>query len=420
MSTLFINNPKGAIDGTIALSGAKNSALKVLTAAVLAEKEVVLDNIPLDSRDVKTKLQMLRAIGATIFENRPGHVIIQWPATGPQAEVPDHFGSVRTSLLFLGALLTKKGYAKVPLPGGDRIGPRKHDLHLMALRNLGATYNESEKYIEVKADRLVGTKIEFPFRTTGGTENAILASVCAQGKTVLYNAHTRPEVLDLISFLKMLDARITVFGSGMIAIEGVDRLKERGYHAIIYDSMEAMTFAAFAIITGGKIKIRNFPVNDLEIPMIYLRESGVRFTHNSDGTTIERPGILTPFDLSTGTYPGINSDMHPLFAAMATQADGVSSITDIRFKERFQYVKELKKMGADIHVEDNKVIIKGPTRLTGKQVVANDIRGGAALVAAGLVATGQTQIEQAGQIDRGYEYFDKKLSSVGVDVKRQG
>jgi len=419
MSKLIIENQNGPIDGTITLSGAKNSALKVLTASVLAENEVILDCIPLDSFDVRIKLQMLRAIGASITENRPGRVVINWVANAPQPVVPDHFGSVRTSLLFLGALLTKRKYAKVPLPGGDNIGTRKHDLHLMALRKLGAACVENESYIEAKAGKLIGTKIDFPIRTTGGTENAILASVCAQGKTILYNAHTRPEIQDLAAFLTTLGARISVLGSGIIEIEGVDRLKG-GFHTIIYDNMEAMTFLAFSVITGGRIKIRHFPERDLEIPMIYLRESGVRFSHHADGTVIERPGVLAPFDLSTGTYPGINSDMHPLFAAMATQAHGVSRITDIRFKERFQYVTELKKMGANIIVEDNKVIITGPTKLTGTKVSANDIRGGAALVAAGLVAQGQTIIEQANQIDRGYEFFDEKLSSIGVTVSRQG
>lgn len=418
MSEIMISGLNHPIDGTVTLSGAKNSALKVLTASVLAEEEVVLDNIPLDIRDVRITLQMLQAIGACVTEDRPGRVRIDWPAAGPQSDVPGEFGSVRTNLLFLGALLVRTGRSSVPLPGGCQIGERKHDLHLMALRKLGAVCYEGPEHIRAEAEALVGTRIEFPIRTTGGTENAILASVCAQGRTHIYNAHTRPEVLDLIGFLNMLGANISVLGSGLIEIEGVDHL-QGGHYAIIYDNMEAMTFAAFAAITGGRVKVRYFPEQDLEIPMIYLRESGVRFVRQGDGMVIERSGLLAPFDLSTGTYPGVNSDMQPLLAVLATQAEGESRITDIRFENRFQYVMELQKLGADMVVDGNTVIIKGPTTLRGTRVRATDLRGGAALVAAALVAEGQTVVEQTEQIDRGYEYFDVKLSSLGVHVQRQ-
>jgi UDP-N-acetylglucosamine 1-carboxyvinyltransferase len=384
---------------------------------VLAEEEVILDNIPLDIRDVHIKLQMLRAIGARITEDRPGRVRIVWPMTGPQSDVPGEFGSIRTSLLFLGALLARTGCASVPLPGGDQIGERKHDLHLMALCKLGAICSEGTERIEAKAETLVGTRIEFPIRTTGGTENAILASVCAQGRTRLYNAHTRPEVLDLVGFLNMLGARISVLGAGLIEIEGVDHLRG-GHHAIIYDNMEAMTFTTFAVITGGRIKVRYFPEKDIEVPMIYLREAGVRFVHQGDGMVIERPRLIAPFDLSTGTYPGVNSDMQPLFAVLATQAEGKSRITDVRFENRFQYVAELQKLGADAVVDGNTLIIRGPTNLRGTRVRATDIRGGAALVAAGLVAEGQTTIEQAEQIDRGYENLVAKLRNLGTRIER--
>jgi UDP-N-acetylglucosamine 1-carboxyvinyltransferase len=288
----------------------------------------------------------------------------------------------------------------------------------MAIRKLGAVCTEGPEHIQAEAEALVGTRIEFPIRTTGGTENAILASVCAQGRTHIYNAHTRPEVLDLIGFLNMLGANISVFGSGLVDIEGVDHL-QGGNYTIIHDNMEAMTFAAFAAITGGGVKVRYFPEQDLEIPMIYLRESGVRFVRQGDGMVIERPGLLAPFDLSTGTYPGVNSDMQPLFAVLATQAEGESRITDIRFENRFQYVMELQKLGADMVVDGNTVIIKGPTTLRGTRVRATDLRGGAALVAAALVAEGQTIIEQAEQIYRGYEHLDAKLSSLGAQIHCQ-
>ena len=418
MSKIQIYKPnKRSIRGNVSLSGAKNSALKVLTASVLAQGEVVLDNIPLDIEDVKIKLEMLRGIGARIEEDRPGRVRISWPDTGPEVEVPGEFGSIRTSLLFLGALLSRKGKASIPLPGGCKIGGRKHDLHLMALRKYGAECRENDFRIHAQAERLKGTEIRFPLRTTGGTENAILAGVLAEGKTRIYNAHTRPEVLDLIQFLNSLGAKVQVPGSGLIEIQGVEKLSG-GYYEVIYDNLEAMTFAAYAAITGSRISIRHFPARDLEIPLIYLRESGVQFQQKGDRMIISRPGILAPFDLSTGTYPGVNSDMQPLFTVLATQAEGESKITDIRFRDRFQYVSELKTMGAEIKRKGSTVTIKGPTPLQGTTVQATDLRGGAALTAAALVAEGETTIEQAEQIDRGYENFDQKISRLGVNLKR--
>ncbi len=418
MSSITIAGSVEPATGEVTLSGAKNAALKVLAASVLAEEDVVLDNMPLNIRDVRIKLQMLRAMGARIEERGALGVRISWPASGPSSEIPGRFGSVRTSLLLLGALLGRTGRGSVPLPGGCRIGPRKHDMHIMALESLGAVCRERGDRLEARAKSLTGGRIVFPFRTTGGTENAILAAVRARGRTLLCNAHTRPEVMDLIRFLNCLGARISVLGSGLIEIEGVDRLGG-GRYSIIYDNVEAMTFAVFAAITKGRISIRHFPAEDLEVPMIYLRESGVRFRREGDCLVVERPGLLTPFDLSTGTYPGVNSDIQPLFAALASQAEGETRITDIRFRDRFQYVAELGKLGARISVRGNTVIVSGPCALRGAEVNATDLRGGAALVAAALVAEGPTTIRSAEQIDRGYEDLAGKLAAVGVRVNRR-
>lgn len=418
MSRIIIQPPAKPIRGTVTLSGAKNSALKVLAASVLTEEEVILDNIPLNIKDVQIALKMLKAIGAYVQEEHPGRVRIRWAGKKVNSKIPDTFGSIRTSLLFLGGLLARIGYASVPLPGGCQIGERKYDLHLMALQKLGAVCHEGANYIRARSKKLIGAQIEFPIRTTGGTENTLLASVCAQGRTVIYNAHTRPEVYDLIEFLNRLGAHISVPGSGVLEVEGVERL-QGGHHVIIYDNMEAMTFVTFAAITKGRIAINHFPEQDLEIPMIYLRESGIKFIRQGTTMTVERPEIITPFDLSTSSYPGINSDMQPLFVVLATQAHGKSKITDIRFENRFQYVAELQKMGANITVENHTVIVKGPTKLRGACVRATDLRGGAALTAAALVAEGQTIIEQAEQIERGYEHFEEKLAMLGVDVTTQ-
>ncbi len=414
---IIIENGKRPLTGSISLSGAKNSALKILAASVLAKDCVLLENIPLGIHDVRIKGEMLRTIGARLTKEGPNRLKIYWPKGTPRCNVSGDFGSVRTSILFLGALLSRLRRASVPSPGGCRIGERKHDLHIMALERLGAVIKGSSHKLEAEADLLKGACIEFPIRTTGGTENAILASVCADGQTTLYNAHTRPEVFDLVHFLNKLGAQISLKGSGLIQINGVKSLGN-GQHSIIYDNMEAMTFAIFASITKGDIYIENFPQHDLEIPMIYLRESGVQFIRQNSGMIVKSPGTLTPFDLSTGSYPGINSDMQPLFAVLATQAEGMSRITDTRFKNRFQYVSELRKIGADIDIKENTMIIRGPTSLQGSKVMATDLRGGAALIAAALVADGRTFIEGSDQIDRGYENLDLKLRNLGVSVIR--
>ena len=417
MNRIIVNGEQQPIQGVLNLSGAKNSALKVLTASVLTHEECILDNIPLELKDVKITLRMLQSLGASISVEHPGRIRLSWPHGTPLSELRPSYGSVRTNLLFLGALLGRTGKASVPFPGGCKIGERKHDLHLMALEKFGAHCTEDDKRILAHTSQLSGSSIEFPLRTTGGTENAILAGTCAQGTTRIFNAHTRPEVIDLINCLNTFGAKISIPGSGLVNIEGVERLLG-GHHTIIYDNIEAITFTIFTALTKGSLNIRHFPEEDLEIPMIYLREAGIRFTRQGDGMIVERPSIIAPLDLSTGTYPGVNSDMQPLFTVLATQAEGISKITDIRFRNRFQYIDELLKMGADIRVEDNTVIIKGPTPLKGAHTQATDLRGGSALVAAALVAKGQTMIENAEQIDRGYEYFESKLESIGIHSER--
>jgi UDP-N-acetylglucosamine 1-carboxyvinyltransferase len=389
--------------------------LKLLAATILARDKVILDNIPLGLKDVRVELDMLRAIGADIEEHLPDRVIISWPQGSPYSVVPETCGAVRTSLLFLGALAGRTGYANVSLPGGCDIGERKFDQHFMALEKLGALCRQEEERLIVECQQLKGTDIDFALRTTGGTENALLASVCAEGETRLSNAHTRPEVLDLIAFLHTLGAQIQVLGSGLINLQGVGQLGG-GHHRTIYDNMEAMTFSVIAALAGGSVRIRYFPSQDLEIPMIYLRSSGIRLERNGDEMLVERPGIIAPFDLSTGTYPAINSDMQPLFAVLATQAQGTSRITDLRFRDRFGYIDELRKLGADITLDGATMLIRGPTPLRGNQVVATDLRGGAVMVAAALIATGTTVITNAHQIDRGYERFDEKLRALGIQT----
>jgi len=417
MMRIMVKGPSDPLEGSVVLSGAKNSALKVLTASVLATQPVILDNIPLDLGDIRTTIAMLCGLGGTVEEAPPGRVRITWPTGSPKAVVPDVGVSVRTSLLFLGGLLGRVGRASVPLPGGCPIGERPFDLHVMALEALGARCGvERPDRLTAEARTLRGARIEFPIRTTGGTENAMLGAVLAEGQTSLFNAHTRPEVGDLASFLCSLGADVAVHGSGRTDITGVNACAG-GHHAVIFDNMEAITYAVCAAISGGSVAIRHFPEADLEVPMVYLREAGVCFRRRGDQMIVERPGSLCPLDLSTGTYPGVSSDMQPLLVALATQADGTSRITDIRFRGRFQYLEQLSALGADLEVEGNTIVVRGPTALRGTTVHATDLRGGAAMVAAALVADGTTIVENAEQVSRGYSSLPAKLSRLGARVE---
>ncbi|MBN1794165.1 MAG: UDP-N-acetylglucosamine 1-carboxyvinyltransferase [Candidatus Omnitrophica bacterium] len=417
MDSLVINGP-GRLEGTVAISGAKNAALKVLCASLLTPEGVRLSNIPTGIEDVKVQLGMLESIGVRVVASG-AEVCIDGSSISGYEVIMDQEKGIRTSLLMLGALLARFGEGRVPLPGGCTIGERKYDLHIMVLEKLGATVKVSDDgFLEAECDRLRGAEITFPLRTTGATEHAIIASCLAEGRTVLKNAHTRPEVFDLVRFLNTMGADIRIVGSGWIEIEGVKELHGTSY-GIIPDSVEALTFIIAAAVTRGDIEIAECPLDALEIPLIYLRESGVRFDVAERSLRVTAPARLTALDISTGPYPGINSDFQPLFTAYATQAEGVSTITDIRFRDRFDYVTELLKMGARISREGNTIIIAGGTPLKSARVHACDLRAGAAVLIAGLCARGTTEIDNVYQIDRGYEEIDVKLKGLGVAIERR-
>lgn len=405
------------LEGTVILSGAKNSALKALCASILTSDKVALLNMPTNMEDIKVQIDMLKSLGARI-EIKDDTVLVDNSSISRWDVFVDEGKSIRTSLLMLGSLLGRFGKARVPLPGGDNIGERKFDLHIYALERLGARVRVTEEgFLEAECDELKGAEIEFPIRTTGGTENAIIAACFAKGNTIIKNAHTRPEVTDLVNFLNSMGAKIKVIGSGWIEVEGVDGLHGTNYK-IILDSVEALNFIIASAVTAGDVEIINCPINDLEVPIVYLRESGVRFHKGEGSIRVTANKRLTATDVSTGPYPGINSDFQPLFAAYATKAEGTSTITDIRFRDRFDYVNELLKMGAKISRKANTITITGGSTLKGTQVIAHDIRAGAALLIAALFAEGKTQIDNVYQIDRGYEAIDGKLRKLGTRIER--
>ncbi len=404
---------KSRLQGKVALSGAKNSALKLLAASLLTDEDIFIDNFPLGISDTQIHIEMLKRLGK-IFTT--GNDCIAISSDGPVSDTLIWEGrSIRNTLLIFGALLARCGRAQVPLPGGCAIGNRKYDLHQMLLEKLGARIWEEKGYLHGEAPHgLQGTDIFLPLRSTGATENSILAGCLAQGTTTVWNPHIRPEILDLIDYLRSMGAKIEVRGNESIRVQGVDKLG-RAKHTVIPDNMEALTFFIAAVITGGDVEIENFPFEHLEVPLIHLRESGAKF-YRGPNSLIVRGGECYPLEISTGPYPGINSDMQPLFSVYGLCAQGQSRITDLRFPDRFGYAEEMAKLGADMKVEKNILLINGGRKLKGAPVIALDLRCGAALVLAGLVAEGETFIHNFHQVARGYDDVVWKLARLEAKI----
>ena len=399
--------------GQVVLDGAKNSALRLLAASLLTDEDILLFNFPTKIIDARIHIDMLEQLGKVCHEDgnsvtitQPGKIesILDWKER-----------SIRNTLLILGALVAKTGQGAVPLPGGCQIGERKYDLHEMILREMGCdVWLEKNMLCAEVKQRLKGTDIYLPVRSTGATENAIICGTLAEGRTRVWNPHIRPEILDLISFLKKMGAHIEVFGQERIDIQG-RRTLAGARHSVIPDNMEAITWLIASVITGGDVEIIKFPFDHLEVPLIFLRESGAKF-YRGDNSLIVRGGRCYPIDISTGPYPGINSDMQPLFAIYGFCANGKSRIIDLRFPGRYRYAEEIGKMGGVFKVQGDFLIISGGHTLKGAHVIATDLRAGAALVLAGLVAEGETVVSDAWQIERGYNDFLYKINKLSGKV----
>ncbi|NVM21054.1 MAG: UDP-N-acetylglucosamine 1-carboxyvinyltransferase [Desulfobacterales bacterium] len=402
--------------GSVHVSGAKNSALKLLTASLLTDEKVEIDNYPAGLVDVQIHVDMLRQLGKDCHLEEDKIIITEPDKI--KTRLDWHGPSIRNTLLILGALVTRTGEGAVPLPGGCQIGDRKYDLHEMLLREMGAEVWTEDNMLcaEVKGG-LKGIDIHLPVRSTGATENAILSGCLANGTTRVWNPHVRPEIMDLISYLTKMGAKIEAYGQEHIEIEGVERLSGIR-HTVIGDNMEAITWLIGSVITNGDVEIVGFPFRHLEIPLIQLRESGAKF-YRGDERLIVRGGRCYPIDISTGPYPGINSDMQPFFALYGVCARGESRIIDLRFPGRYAYTDEIKKMGGRFKIDANILRIFGGTPLHGSQVTATDLRAGAALALGGLVADRETVIEDAWQISRGYNRFFEKIRDLGANIDRE-
>lgn len=404
---------KSTLNGKVQLSGAKNSGLRLQAASILTDDELILSNFPSGLSDAQIHNGMLEVLGKKITVNEDV-LKIAGPVT--QSELVWNDRSIRNTLLIWGATTAKTGSSNVPLPGGCKIGERKYDLHILVLESLGAEVWEEGDYLCAKIDgRLQANDIHLPMRSTGATENAIMSASLAEGTTTIWNPHIRPEILDLIEMLNKMGANIDVRGNESIVVKGVERLHGTS-HKVVPDNMEALTFLVAAAVTGGEIEIEDFPLDHLEVPMTFLKESGAK-VYEGPTSLITKESTCYPLEIATGPYPGINSDMQPLLAVYGAMAKGMSKIVDLRFPDRFGYATQLEKMGADVDIVQNQLVIKGGNHLKGTEVYADDLRAGAALLLAGLVAEGTTVIHNADQIERGYEYFIEKFRSIGANIR---
>ena len=401
---------KARLHGEVSLSGAKNSALRLLAAAILSDSPIELFNFPSGLLDIKIHLDMLKVLGKDFIVDSNYVKITETNSRLSTTLLWDE-RSIRNTLLILGALTTRFGEGRVPLPGGCKLGDRKYDLHVMLLERLGAKVWEEDGYLCAKSNgNLKGTDIHLPIRSTGATENSILCAVLAKGTTTIWNPHIRPEIVDLIEMLRKMGAKIDVYGQKCIVIEGRRQLGGVS-HTVIPDNMEALTWAIGGVITNGEVEIQNFPFEHLEIPMVYLRESGMKY-YRGNSSIIVKGGSAYPIEISTGPYPGINSDMQPLFAVYGASSIGESKIIDLRFPGRYGYIEELAKMGVEYEVSGDMLKVRGGNKLIGTTVEALDLRAGIALLLAGLTAEGETVITNSWQIERGYENLSTKLKSL--------
>ncbi|MBI5203599.1 MAG: UDP-N-acetylglucosamine 1-carboxyvinyltransferase [Nitrospirae bacterium] len=415
MDKLIIKGGKH-LKGEIEISGAKNAALPVMAASMLAAGENTISRVP-DLRDVKTMGRLLSNMGAE-FYYEPHRAIIRTDRIKKLEAPYELVKEMRASVLVLGPMVARFGRARVSLPGGCAIGARPINLHLMGLEKMGARIELEAGYVKATAKRLKGATIYFDTSTVTGTENLMMAATLAKGTTVLENAAREPEVIDLAEALKKMGARINGAGESLIEIEGVEELKPVN-HTVIPDRIEAGTFMTIAGMTGGDITIRGCMLEHLHAFIMKLQEAGLRFEKAKDGVRVLGPARPRAIDIETAPYPGFPTDMQAQFMALMSIAQGTSIVTETIFENRFMHVAELMRMGADISFKGSTATVKGIKKLKGANVMATDLRASASLVVAALRAEGETTIHRLYHLDRGYEKMEKKLRGLRADVKRE-
>ena len=406
-----------ALSGTIRVSGAKNAALPILCATLLSDGESRLRNVPA-LRDIETTAALLRYLGRPVDVAMP-EVRVKAPSGSVKPEAPyDLVRQMRASVLVLGPLLARYGWAKVSLPGGCAIGARPVDQHLQGLEALGAKIEVEHGFIVAEAPNgLRGAEVVLDMQTVGGTENLMMAAALAKGRTTLVNSACEPEIEELGRVLNKMGAKVEGAGTSTIHIQGKSELAPFD-HAVIADRIEAGTFMAAVGLAGGNVLLENAPLEDLEPVVVKLRKAGLEIEREGEHVRVRRIGPLRGVDVSTAPHPGFPTDMQAQLMALCCLGKGESVLTENVFENRFMHVPELIRMGAHIETRGNVAIVRGVSGLSGASVMATDLRASASLVMAGLVADGETIVRRVYHLDRGYEHIEHKLAAAGADIER--
>lgn len=414
----FVVRATGPLEGSVVVNGAKNSALKLMGAALLADGVTTLRNVPAIA-DVPVMAELLRSVGARVhLDQEMGTCVIDARGELDPSPSPDAVRAIRASISTLGPLVGRCLRATLALPGGDDIGARGIELHLQGLRALGADVGVDGSTVEVSAPTLHGAHVRLDFPSVGATENVLLAAVLADGRTTIEHAAREPEVQDICRMLRQMGARIDGVGTSTLVIDGVRSLRPAEW-AVCPDRIEAGTFAVGAAITGGDVLLGRVRPRDLGIPLEKLREMGVEVERERGGLRVRGPRRLRPTSIATLPYPGFPTDLQPQFLVALTQARGIGRITENVFEARFAFVEEVRAMGADILVEGHHAVVRGRTPLHGAVCAGLDVRAGAAAVLAGLVAEGETVVRDVHHVDRGYASFVDRMRGIGADLTRR-
>ncbi len=411
----FVIHGGKKLNGTVTISGAKNAALALMPATLLASGKYRFDNMP-ELRDITTMGKLLQTMGVDI--DRTSHTLSLNTFRVNRFEAPyEHVKKMRASIYVLGPLIARYGHAKVSLPGGCAWGPRPVNFHIEGIRKLGAQVDVDRGYIIARAKRLKASKLTFEVSSVGATGNILMAAVLARGTTLLQNAAMEPEIVALAEFLSKMGAHISGIGTKQLEIEGVDALHPVD-ETMIPDRIETGTMLIAAAITGGKVKIEKCNPEHLASMIAKIRKCGALVETGADWIKISSPKLIRPVDARTEVYPGFPTDMQAQWIALMSIARGASVVTDEIYFDRFKHVPELIRLGADIEIQKNVAIVRGVRQLTGAKVMSTDLRASASLVLAGLAAEGKTEVLRVYHLDRGYEKIEKKLHALGADIRR--
>lgn len=412
----FVIRGGKTLNGTVEISGAKNSVLALMPAVLLNNGKNIIDNVP-EVNDIYTMKKLLQQLGVeSTFENQ--QLLLDSTTITSQVAPYEHVKKMRASVYVLGPLLAKYGYTKVSLPGGCAWGPRPINLHLEAMKKFGASIDLEEGYIIAKSSKLTGARINFDISSVGATGNALMAAVLANGESIITNAAAEPEITQLAQFLVTMGAKIEGIGSNILEIEGVDELKPANV-VNIPDRIEAGTLLIAAAMTKGKVTLLNVNSKHLNLPLQKLEDSGARISLDNNRITIDSSDSEHKcVDVTTAIYPGFPTDMQAQWTAFMSIVPGSSKITDTIYLDRFKHIPELNRLGANIELLRNSTLVKGVAKLNGATVMSTDLRASASLVLAGLVAEGTTEVLRIYHIDRGYQKIEEKLKNLGADIER--